>query len=66
MMDNPNGDYGICRASNDRKKDEKCLCSMSDGKNSDSIFLYHRTNHIFQMCVIQNPTSIAVSVCFVI
>ncbi|KAF7934394.1 hypothetical protein EAE99_002846 [Botrytis elliptica] len=30
MMDNPNGDYGICRASNDRKKDEKCMCSMSD------------------------------------
>ncbi|TGO66021.1 hypothetical protein BOTNAR_0070g00230 [Botryotinia narcissicola] len=30
MMDNPNGDYGICRASDDRKKDEKCMCSMSD------------------------------------
>ncbi|KAF7910797.1 uncharacterized protein EAF01_002306 [Botrytis porri] len=29
-MDNPNGDYGICRASNDRKKDAKCMCSVSD------------------------------------
>ncbi|TGO28943.1 hypothetical protein BPAE_0021g00680 [Botrytis paeoniae] len=30
MMDNPNGDYGICRASNDGKKDDECMCSMSD------------------------------------
>lgn len=33
MVDNPNGDYGICRATNsDRDKDEQCMCSMSGGK----------------------------------
>lgn len=44
MMDNPNGDYGICRASDDRKKDEKC---MSNSKNSGSTFLSHETDQIF-------------------
>lgn len=47
MMDNPNGDYGICGASNDRKNDEKCMCSMSNVKNSDSTFLSYKTDQIF-------------------
>ncbi|KAA8575682.1 hypothetical protein MFRU_020g00650 [Monilinia fructicola] len=32
MTDNPNGDYGICRASDEnRDNDDRCMCSMSGG-----------------------------------
>lgn len=37
MTDNPNGDYGICRASDEnRDNDDRCMCSMSGGKNFKS------------------------------